>query len=114
MRKPLAVVALIVALAGVGAWNTFVPTSPEHSCTVTGKDRSWQHSKHGSSSQYRIYTSDCGVFKVADTWAHWNFRSADRYGALQEGHSYTFTTYGHRFGLFSWFPNIVKAVEVSK
>jgi hypothetical protein len=114
MRKVIAVAVLIVGVIGFNVWNTYVPTSPDHSCTVTGKERAWHHSKNGSSSQYRVYTSDCGVFKVSDTWAHWNFRSADRYGALQEGHAYNFTTYGIRFGLFSWFPNILSAEEVSK
>lgn len=59
----------------------------------------------------RVYT-DCGVFVVADEPFRFHFGAADVYNKLQAGETVDLTTVGWRFGLFSWFPNVVD-VEVT-
>ena len=49
-----------------------------------------------------------GTYKVADDVARLRFDSADVYGSLIPGQTYTFKTSGYRFGLFSMFPNILE------
>ena len=105
---------VILGIVGFNAWNTFTPANPDHACAVTDKDHSYSHSKNSTKSVYRVYTKDCGVFEVQDSFFHGKFRSADTYSSIEVGHSYDFTAYGHRVGLLSMFPNIVKAVEVGK
>jgi len=61
-------------------------------------------------NEYRVYT-DHGTYKVTDTLIYGRFSSADAYGKLQRGHTYTCKTAGWRFGLFSWFPNLIKCSE---
>lgn len=55
----------------------------------------------------RVYT-DCGVFVVADELGRLHFNAADVYADLEPGGTYTLTTVGWRFGLFSWFPNVIE------
>lgn len=104
----IAVAAVAVAVFGADIANTFTPTSPASSCIVTGKDHAYTSE---GSSRYRVYTSNCGVFEVQDSVFHGQFRSADTYGSIQNGHTYDFTTYGIRFGFLGGglFPNILKA-----
>lgn len=97
----------VVAFAGIGIAKN-AHRVEHNACVVEDKDRA------GSSdggSDMRVYTS-CGVFAVKDSlWlARWD--SADVYRSIEVGETYTLETAGWRFGLFSWFPNIVQA-EVS-
>lgn len=79
-------------------------------CTVTSKDRGATSS---SSSNYRIYTSNCGVFKDTDAFLRGKNNSADIYGQIQPGHTYRLHVVGARMGLGSHFPNILAVREVS-
>lgn len=75
--------------------------------TVTVCDK--ESVRSGDSHEYRVYTSG-GAYKVADYKAlqDQRFDSADLYGRLQAGSSYTITTTGWRIPLFSMFQNIIK------
>lgn len=97
--------ALVLSTTGCAAMY------PEHTavCKVTGKDRT---SNHNGGSDMRIYTANCGTFKVADAVSLGHFNSADTFGQIQEGHKYRFTYRGFRAGFFSAFPNILKVQEV--
>lgn len=76
-------------------------------CVVTGKDRT----STKNSSEMRIYTENCGTFKVADITLRGRFDSADVYGRIIPNHTYDFEAMGYRLPFFSEFPNITKAVE---
>lgn len=58
-----------------------------------------------------VYTTKT-TFQIADSWHYLRFNSADVFGSIQEGQEYNIKTYGFRFGLFSWFPNIISAEKV--
>jgi hypothetical protein len=79
-------------------------------CTVTGKDRGYASD---GSSNYRIYTADCGVFADKDAWLRGKTNSADIFGQIQPGKTYRVHVVGARFGLGSHFPNIL-AVQAAK
>lgn len=100
-------VVICVAIAGIVASNGLSSCSyvnvQESKCTVNNKE---SVSIKGT-NQYRVYTT-CGTYKVADDVARLRFDSADVYGSLIPGQTYTFKTSGYRFGLFSMFPNILE------
>lgn len=102
-----------VVLLVVGAFNGYqalADTSPETTCTVTGHDRT---SKRNGGSDMRVYTAECGTFRVADNWIAGQLSSADVFGGIEDGKAYTFETRGGRIPVLSQFPNIVSATPTS-
>jgi hypothetical protein len=95
--------ALLAALSLAGCVDR-----TEAGCLVTDKDRV---AGYKGSSDSRVYTS-CGVFSVHDEIVKGQWNSADTYGAIEVGKTYTFETYGERNGFFSLFPNIITVTEV--
>lgn len=108
MRKIILGVTAALMLTSVTACGVAQPDETA-TCKVSGKDRV---SKSDGGSEMRVYTDDCGTFVVADSLTRVQFRSADLYGKLQEGHTYKFTYHGWRNGVLSMFPNITEAQEV--
>lgn len=102
----LIVLSIIGVVAYVGSYGGSETTQV---CTVNDKDRSTSTDADGNSkSVYRVYTDDCGVFSIEDTFfGGINLNSADRYNAIKVGQRYQFTTFGWRNPMFSMFPNIV-------
>lgn len=96
---------LILGLAGVLVSNASVQ---DRTCTVTDKDRTTKVVDGSSSSDMRVYTSDCGTLVVSDSLLDFTFSSSDTYSAIEVGSTYTFTTRGWRVPVFSMFPNIVE------
>lgn len=109
-----AVFVTLVLAGGVTYYFALKASERMVTFTVTGKDSVTV--SHGSGddltvdNEYRVYT-DHGTFKVTDTLIYTRFNSADTYGQLKEGHTYTCKAAGWRFGLFSWFPNLIKCSE---
>lgn len=100
---------VVVFLLVVGAFNGYqalADTSPETTCTVTGHDRT---TKQRGGSDMRIYTAECGTFRVADNWLAGHFTSADVFGSIEDGKAYTLETRGGRIPVLSSFPNIIAA-----
>lgn len=79
-------------------------------CTVTDKDRGYDAASH--SSNYRIYTDECGTFSNKDAWLRGKTDSADIQGQIKVGNTYKITVAGPRFGPFSWFPNILEVEPI--
>jgi hypothetical protein len=73
---------------------------------VTSKERITKKSGDNIESFYLVYT-DKGTLKLEDDVLRGNWESSDVYGKLKNDSSYTFTTTGYRFGLFSMYPNII-------
>jgi hypothetical protein len=73
---------------------------------VTSKERITKKSGDNIESFYLVYT-DKGTLKLEDDVLRGNWESSDVYGKLKNDSSYTFTTTGFRFGLFSMYPNII-------
>jgi hypothetical protein len=92
-----------VAVGVVGNAVAWESTHDEVTATVESKDRTTN--KDGGSDT-RIYT-DAGVFTVSDDFFQGQWNSADTYGSIEEGETYTFDTVGWRNGFFSVFPNII-------
>lgn len=105
---PFVVIGILI-LAGLvfGIASAFVP-GEENSCVVTDKDRTTDRE---GNSQARIYTENCGTFKVGDNWFAGQFNSADVYGGIEVGSTYDFETRGFRVPVLSSFPNIVEVTE---
>lgn len=57
-------------------------------------------------SPYLIYTAD-SVYSVEDSLWFGDFRASDRYNQLDVGKTYRCNVAGWRFGLLSWYPNII-------
>lgn len=111
--------AIVLVIIGVVIWTVlyFGSRTTIQGCTVDSKDRGVTVTSDGegnttSKTDYRVYT-DCGVFQVEDNFFLGKFNSADTYGSLKEDHTYDLEVIGFRNGFFSWFPNILSAVEIS-
>lgn len=98
---------LIVGLIIYGVVAALHVAHPK-GCEVIDKDRTSNDGK----SDMRIYTENCGNFKVDDSWLSKTWHSSDTYRDIDVGKTYDFTTRGYRVEFFSWFPNIVEANEV--
>lgn len=111
IRGLIVAVAILAAIAAIGL-NVYSASHTESlTCTVTGKDRTQKSG--GSKSEMRVYTSDCGTLKIADSLLDTRWDSADLYGSLKENSRYEMTTRGVRLPFFSMFPNIITAKEVA-
>ena len=95
--------AIIGIIASVGLSSCSYINVQESKCTVTDKESV----NIKGTNQYRVYTT-CGTYKVSDDIGRLRFDSADVYGSIIPGQTYTFKTGGVRFGLFSMFPNIIQ------
>ena len=103
------VVVVLITLASLtfGIISAF-HVSKALDCVVVDKDRT---SKPKGGSDMRIYTDNCGNFKVDDSWLSGTFHASDTYRDIKVGATYNFTTRGFRVPFLSAFPNIVEAVE---
>ena len=112
-KAAAAAVVLVAAGAvfGVGNAIAYNTTTGTETCTVQSKDRA---GNSNGGSDMRVYTYDCGVLSVADSIFDGRFNSADIYQHLTPEKRYEFATRGFRFPLFSQFPNIISAKEVTK
>jgi len=95
----LAVIAAICC--GAYSWGS----ENTMTCSVEEKDRTKDSS---GSSDMRLYTEECGILQVGDSWARGNFNSADDYAAIETGETYEFTTIGWRIPFLSMFPTVIE------
>lgn len=96
---------LVITLIGVSLYAQFV-TSTHTDCVVTEKDRT---RNSDGSSDARVYTENCGVFRVADSLLDVTWSSSDTFAHIKEGETYDLHTRGLRVPFLSMFPNIVEA-----
>jgi hypothetical protein len=76
---------------------------------VESKERVCGGSNDGHSScKYLVFT-DHGTFKVTDTILYTRFDSSDVYGRIEAHKTYKFHVVGWRYGLFSMYPNVLRA-----
>lgn len=116
MKLKTRIIAAVVAAGALTATlSGCSPTTEEvthgQACHVTEKDHTIDSDGNGV---YRVYTSDCGVLNVEDAEFLGKYNSADIYASIQPHHAYLFTTYGHRNGFLSTFPNITEAIDVTQ
>lgn len=107
---PLAIFGLVFAIVGIGLGFASTMHVETVTCTVESKDRT---AKLKGGSDMRVYTTDCGVLSVADSFLDVDFSSSDRFASIKEGKRYEFTNRGWRVPPLSWFPNVIKIKEVS-
>lgn len=101
-------IALAVALLSLTACSHVNIATNE--CKVTGKESISGKETH----QYRLYTS-CGTYVIEDQLTRFNFSSADIYGSIEVGKTYTITSSGYRVPFLSMFKavNSITAKGVS-
>jgi hypothetical protein len=72
-----------------------------------------QVKKIGDTDTFLIFTKDAKgephVFKDVDTKLFFKFNSSDLYAKMENGHWYRVKTVGWRWGMKSWYENILKA-----
>lgn len=107
MNKPTT--AIIIGMMALTITGCTAMNQQAMTCTVTDKESVTVNSGDRPHNQYRVYTDECGTLTVGDTIAIGRFDSADLYGKLQPGTTYTMETGGYRVGMFSMFPNIISA-----
>lgn len=111
------IAVVVIGLVGCGYVVAYKQSERTEVITVEDKESVTKSSGSGESlsiqNEYRVYT-DKGVFVVSDSFVYLNFRAADRYAGLKVGRTYSCKTAGWRFGLFSWFPNLIDCEEVSR
>ena len=97
---------VIVTLAGVLLTGCVfgIPRALEETVTATVTKTFVKDEK------YLVYT-DKGTFEVTDTLAYLRYNSSDKWGQIKVDTEYKITHTGVRFGLLSWYENIVKMTE---
>lgn len=103
------IITAIIILAVLSLPFLYVYTTQQYR-EITIKKTERIVSSDGKSSKYLIYADD-GVYENTDSILRMKFNSADVYGQLQNGKTYTCDTYGSRVPLLSMYPNIVKCEE---
>lgn len=99
--RKMAAVAAVTVLVAISGCTPQLRTVT--GCLVHDKDRT---GTENSNYDMRVYSS-CGTFKVADTWDRHN--SADVFGAIKPGETYTIRYIGERNPSWSQFPNLIDA-----
>lgn len=113
------IVAVIVVLFVVAlGFSILNATHVEYkTCTVEDKDRGTRVTTDSdgnttSSTEYRVYTTECGVLHVEDSLLDWTWSSSDTYAAMKVGKTYEVKTRGFRIPFLSMFPNVTEVEEV--
>lgn len=110
MSRPIchaaaAVLAAIILVSGCAQPAPRIwPGCTVTKTTITGTRTEGQ-------SDMRVYTENCGTFKVEDTW--YRSDSADVFGRIHDGKTYDIHATGERSSRLSEFPNIMSVVEVA-
>lgn len=102
-------ILVLLAVIGLGAFPSFY-NERTLTCTVTEKDRGYN--QDSGSSEYRVYTEECGTFSNEDSLLRGKFNSGDVQGQLEEGETYELTVVGPRIPFLSAFPNILEVRPV--
>ena len=110
----ITIAALLLALvAAVGFAVLYQSYNAEttKTCTVSDKNRTQKTVDGNSTMETRLYTQECGTFRVEDAFHKGHFNSGDTYGKLQVGKTYRLTYYGYRIPFLSSFPNVIRVSE---
>lgn len=100
MIRAASVTLTVLLLAGCAPTPNFWAN-----CLVVDKDRT--ATQTAGQSDMRVYTENCGEFKVQDSWGRSD--SARVYGSIQVGKRYDIEATGSRNPTWSQFPNIIAA-----
>lgn len=113
-RPPRVAATILLALLVTATYLAALWSSQRTvTCTVESKDRtSWWISDSRVFKDARI-TTDCGVFRVADTIVGFHFESDDRYAEIDEEQTYRFDIQGWGLPILPVSPNITKAEAAS-
>lgn len=87
-------------------------TGDKTGCVVNDKQAIGRSGEDGNTTDYRVFTENCGTFGVQDDPLIGQWNSGDTYGSIKVGETYDFEAYGWRNGFFSTFPNIKTAYLV--
>lgn len=118
MKKYIFLGLLLIALIGLSFTNApyqILTSRTIENVLVKEKQVSTETEKATGKvvSTYLIFT-DHGVFRNDDALWHFKYNSSDVYGLLDNGKHYHLKVYGWRIPLFSMYPNIVKATQVTE
>jgi len=100
-----AIILVVLAVVGLAVYPSFY-NERTLTCTVTEKDRGYD--RESGSSNYRIYTKECGTLSNEDSMLRGKFNSGDVQGLLEEDNTYEIVVVGPRIPFMSVFPNILE------
>ena len=107
------ILAVLIVLAGLGAWFYQYEYGSEHSVTFTIASKDDQAS--GSNGhRYLIFTTRGETYQDTDAWFHGKVNSSSMWFQLQVGHSYRCTIYGYRVALLSGYPDLLYCKQVQR
>jgi hypothetical protein len=102
-----AIVVGVILLVSIPVASSYLH---KRDVTVVVNDKERVCSSGNGGCKYLVYT-DHGTFKITDSLVIGRFTSSDAYGQIKRCHKYILRVYGWRVGLFSSYPNIVKATD---
>ena len=106
--KALITLIIILVIGGVSFRMISYFHTETFTSKVTDKERIVETDNEGRVESFYLVYTDKGIIKLEDDIFRGNWSSSDVYGKLKNDSSYTFTTTGFRFGLFSMYPNIIE------
>ncbi|WPH57715.1 hypothetical protein [Mycobacterium phage WXIN] len=110
MNTPKAIgAAALASLLALSACSTMNHETKAH-CTVKAKDIVLDDNGDKGIKKTKRLSTTCGSYDVEDNISG-GFNSWDIWAGLEVGKTYTIESGGYRFGLFSMFPNVLKATE---
>jgi len=100
-------IGIVVAVATTG-YSYFIPD------TIRTKINETQVKRYDDRDKFLVFT-DVGTFENTDAWYRFKFRSSDLQGKIisLKDKEVDITKYGWRFGLLSWYENIVGVKELN-
>ena len=96
---------LIILMCGIGGFLSAFYSSEETS-TITIKEKWVKYQR--DDQKYLFSDIEGNVYSIDDSLLLWTWDASDRYARIDEGQTYTITTYWWRVRILSWYPNAVR------
>lgn len=100
-------IVIVILLIAIPCWKSYY-SEKTYTATVTDKDIK----NYDSSSKFLVFTKTedgvTRVFSMEDTLIKGRWNTADDYGKIEVGETYTFTVIGWRIPFMSEYENIIE------
>jgi hypothetical protein len=109
----VAAIIAVVALVALGALTLFINSQKQQDRTITVCSKE-SVATEDNGHEYRIYASDDTYVMEDNILGGIRFDTASEYGRIRDNTTYNVRIKGLRIGVFSMFPNILKAEVASE
>lgn len=112
MAKIIFVFLMILIILILPFWAFYASS---FTVVLTVKEKWIKQASWSDSGQKYLFSDTKGnVYEITDQILLLRFDASNRWAILDEGKTYRITFYGWRVPFFSWYPNAIDIVEVSK